>query len=238
VIVSEQHDILTHQQNQLRVLESLFTAGANHLSVGMEFFYRPSQPQVDQFVNGLIGEAEFLKSIEWGKAPFASYRPQVLFPRTHGGKTLALNASRSLTGRISKVGIAGLTDAERAQLPPNFTLGNAAYFERFQEVMSGHISKEALQRFFEAQSVWDETMAWTATEYLKEDPKQILVIIVGDFHAVYGGGLPDRLLARGAKKVVVVSQVHFDGVSESEAEKAMKPHEKWGPRADFIWVSR
>jgi uncharacterized iron-regulated protein len=80
-------------------------------------------------------------------------------------------------------------------------------------------------------------MAWVSTEYLRMHPEQILVIIVGDFHATYGGGLPDRLRARGAD-VLTISQVNLSGLSGDEENGEILPDEKFGPRAEYIWVSR
>ncbi len=237
-IVSEEHDLKAHHENQMAFLGELANQRLTPVSVGMEFFARPHQTFVDQYLAGTIAEPDFLKAVGWGGNTFANYRSQVLFPRDHAGTTLALNAARTLTGKISKVGIAGLTEKERAELPSGFTLGNAKYYERFRDTMKGHVPEEKIQRYFEAQSTWDETMAFTAAEFLKAHPKQRLVIIVGDFHAAYGGGLPDRLLARGVTQVLTLSQVNLAGLSSHEEDSLMKPRSDWGPRADFVWVSR
>lgn len=238
VIVSENHGYKPHHNNQLRVLQALDGAPHAKVSVGMEFFSWKKQPYVDQYVRGEVSEDEFLKLVEWGGDDFSNYRDQVLFPRDHNGETLALNAPRQLTARIAEVGLAGLTPRERTDLPPGLTLGRAEYFERFTEVMKDHVPADALSRYFEAQSVWDDTMAWVAMSHMVVNPDQILVIIVGDFHASYGGGLPDRLRARGAKKVVTISQVNLTDVSDEEASELLKPHAKWGPRGQFVWVER
>jgi uncharacterized iron-regulated protein len=91
--------------------------------------------------------------------------------------------------------------------------------------------------YFAAQSIWDDTMAWRAVEFLKLHPEQTLFIIVGEFHVQYGGGLPDRLRARGLKNVISLSLVNVDGMSADEEKVATEPTAD-GPRADFIWISR
>jgi uncharacterized iron-regulated protein len=238
VIVSETHNFKPHHQKQVEFLEALASSGKEKISVGMEFFAHGVQEAIDRFLDGTLPEADFLKEAQWGAGnPFENYRRQVLFPREHGGRTIGLNAARSFTGKISKVGLAGLSEEEKRELPPQFTLGNALYFERFKETMANHVPPEALNRYFEAQSVWDETMAWVSTEFLRTHPEQILVIITGDFHASYGGGLPDRLRARGAK-VVVVSQANLTDLSEDEERAEIEPDAKAGPRGEFVWVSR
>jgi uncharacterized iron-regulated protein len=123
-----------------------------------------------------------------------------------------------------------LTAEETALLPPNFELGNDHYYERFREVMKGHVPEEAIQNYFVAQSLWDETMAWKALESFQKHPRQTLMIIVGDFHVAWDGGLPHQLRRRGAQDLVVISQ------TRDLADVAIHP--KYGPRADFIWVSK
>lgn len=238
VIVSEMHGFEPHHDNQVLFLETLAQVGLAKISVGMEFFARGVQNFVDQFTAGLMGEADFLEAAGWGGIPFDYYRRQVLFPNGHGGRTIAINASRTLTGKISKVGLAGLSAEEKAELPPGFTLGNAGYRARFSETMQGHVPEVAIQRYFEAQSVWDEVMAYETTQFLRAHPDHVFVIIVGDFHAAYGGGLPDRLRARGASRVVTISQVNLDGLSTSEEDESVQPHSQWGARGDYVWVAR
>jgi uncharacterized iron-regulated protein len=233
LIISEQHDSAAHHQNQIQFLEKMSEL---KVSVGLEFFEWPYQGDVDRYVSGQLAENEFLAKIGWGALSFDFYRAQALFGPAHGGFTVAINAPRSLTGRISKVGLSGLNEAERDLLPLNFQLGNQKYFERFEDVMAGHVSPEALLRYFEAQSVWDDTMANQSARFLATHPEQRLVILVGDFHAQYGGGLPDRLRARNVR-VKVISQVPVSGMSEVERQAALGVHPKWGARAEYVWAT-
>jgi uncharacterized iron-regulated protein len=100
----------------------------------------------------------------------------------------------------------------------------------------GHIPEQAILRYFTAQSIWDETMSWQAVEFLRKNPSHVLVIIVGDFHAQYGGGLPDKLRQRGLTKIITFSQVNLTELTPEEQAAEMEPHPTYGPRADFIWV--
>lgn len=237
VIVSENHGFEPHHRRQVEVLEKLKAAGLR-VSVGMEFFYRGQQSQVDDFLLGRVAEADFLKAIGWGGTPFSMYREQVLFPLSAGGWTVALNAPRALTSAIAKKGLAGLMPEERAQLPADFSRGSAGYFERFKAVMGDHVPQTMLERYFEAQSAWDEVMAIEAIEYLRGQPDHTLVIIVGDFHAAYGGGLGDRLKARGLAPKATISQVNSNDYDPTRVGDAIRPHTVYGPRGDAVWVAR
>lgn len=153
---------------------------------------------------------------------------------------MALNAPEQVTRALAERGLDGLSDEERGLLPPGFTPGSTAYFERFAREVQQHgpMSESTVRTFFAAQSAWDDTMAWQAARFLAAHPEQVLVIIVGDFHASFGGGLPDRLWARGVTKTVVISQVDARGLDEAALRALLVPDSQYGPRADFIWVTR
>lgn len=237
VIISELHDNISHHQNQLEALIKIKSKGFDNLSLGMEFFNYTHQSFVDDFLDGLLQEKDFLEIVTWPGDNWESYRPIVLFPRQTLGKTLALNLPRSITQKVAQNGLQALLPNEIQQLPPNWSLGNSHYFERFKRLMEeSHIPETSLMRYFTAQSLWDETMAWRAVKFMKENPEQILLIIVGDFHTSYGGGLPDKIRERGWKKMLCFSQVDLEGLSELEREEIMLPHPRYGTRSDFIWV--
>jgi uncharacterized iron-regulated protein len=239
VIVSEQHNVEVHHIDQLAVVQVLRRLGLP-VSVGFEFFAYPDQPGLDRYVRGEVEENEFLQAVGWAGDTFEWYRPLVLAPRDANGRARALNAPRQLARSLAQKGLEGLSDDERAWLPPNFQLGNPLYFERFAVGVRQHgpLPERAVQNFFAAQSAWDDTMAWQAVDYLRVYPEQILVIIVGDFHAAYGGGLPARLRERGATHVLVISQVNAFQLREADWETLLAPDPRYGVRADFIWLTR
>lgn len=237
VVLGEQHGTRIQAAQQLQVMEKLKESG-HFVSLGMEFFEYPKQSVVDAYRAGDMDEATFLTEVGWGQGfSYDAYRTQVQFPQVGSEYVIALNAPRSLTGRISRVGMVGLTDDEKKLLPPNWTLGNQKYFERFQTVMGNHVPPDAVARYFEAQSTWDDTMAWQAAEFLRTHPEQVLVIIVGEFHVQYGGGLPDRLKARGLE-VTTFSLVNLEGLTDDEQKSEVQPSSDYGSRADFVWTSK
>jgi uncharacterized iron-regulated protein len=229
LVVGEYHGYKPHHQNQRDLLAQLSGQGLS-FHLGMEFFTYTDQDRVDEFLDQKISEVDFLKSIGWGGISFDNYREQVWAPLRNQGRTFALNSPRSLTGKVSRFGIDALTPEERQLLPPNLTWGRAEYFERFRETMKDHAPVDAIERFFQAQSIWDDTMAWQAVEIMKRDPNHVLVIIVGDFHVSWYGGLPDRLKSRGITKLKVISQV--------ADIQDLNIHPTYGPRADYIWLSK
>lgn len=237
LIIGENHGFQVHQQQQVEIMATLRSLG-HKVSVGMEFFTYTDQPHVNNYLSGQLSEEAFLKAISWGGLSFDFYREQTLFPDgREGSQTLALNAPRSITGKVAKGGLEALTEEDRRLLPPQFTLGRDSYKERFLKMMPHIPSPEAGLRYFMAQSIWDDTMAWQASEFIARHPDQTLVIVVGEFHVQYGGGLPDRLRARSAVPLLTVSQINTAGLSADEIAKEVQASEQEGPRADLLWLA-
>lgn len=234
VVLGELHGQDLIATMQMQVLESLKKNGLS-VSVGMEFLEYPDQYFVDQYRAGKLAEVDFLKKIRWGSFPFSAYREQILFPQACGLATIALNAPRELTSKIAKSGWDSLSEDEKGMLPEDFTLGNEGYYKRFKEIMGSHVPESKIKNYFTAQSAWDETMAWKANQHLSAHPDQVLVIIVGEFHVRYGGGLPDRLKARGAQAVHTMTFVNTEGLALEERNAELLPSLKYGQRSDFIW---
>lgn len=237
LVLGELHGNKTHYLRQKAALSALAATGRCTVSVGLEFLAWVHQASVDEYFDGKLAEADFLKAVEWGGNPFSDYRDQALFSRQTGGRLIGLNAPRKLTGAISKRGVEGLTAEEVALMPPGFELGRKEYRERFDAIMGGHVPVQALDRYFAAQSTWDETMAWQVASYLGANPTHCVAVIVGDFHVNFGGGLPDRLRARGIVNVVTVSQVDTFSLTEPELTAELGPDPRYGDRADGIWLS-
>ena len=237
VVIGENHGLKTHQGQQLEILTHLRQRGLK-VSLGMEFFTYTFQSQVDQFLRKELAEVDFLKAIGWGSPDFSFYRDQVISADLSQGEgTYALNAPRSLTSQVSKQGLESLTPQMRALLPPNFTLGRESYKKRFLSYMPHLPTPEAGDRYFAAQSIWDDTMAWKAVEFLNAHPDQVLVIIVGEFHTQFGGGLPDRIMQRKpGTRVLTFTQFNTVGMADDEIVEEVKPSIEEGPRGQYLWL--
>ncbi len=226
-----------HHDNQVRLLNELRTysaANGTSVSVGMEFLTYTFQDSVDRFHSGQMSEVDFLAAVHWGGNPFEFYRSQILFQG--GGRTLALNIPAAIASRAAKVGPLGLTADERRFLPPVWQRGNAAYFERFKDIMGGHVPAEKLENYFWAQSLWDDTMAWKALEHRLALPKDILLIIVGQFHVRFGGGLPHELKVIGRAPVKSIVQIEASDWDPNTLNALVAPDVVYGEQADYIWV--
>ena len=240
LVIGELHGLKPIHDQQMSILKALRERGLK-IAVGMEFFNYTDQALVNEFRSGSLLEEDFKKAINWGGNDFSLYGPQLLF----GEAGFGINIPRSVTTQISKNGLASLTLEQQLLMPPNFTLGNEGYKRRFFDVMGGHVPPEKFINYFTAQSTWDETMAWQALNFVEKNPEYVYVIIVGEFHVAYGGGLPDRLRQRIERlncrlplEVKTISQIYTEGMTSEEILKEIAPSELDGARADFIFLSK
>lgn len=227
---------IRHHENQARWLEALRTSAAargSRLRLGLEFLTYPDQPYVDDYLAGRLSQTDFLKQVKWGANPFEAYdRLMQISILPSGLGTRALNIPKEISSKVAKVGPEGLSEKDLALLPPIWERGGPEYFERFASTMRGHVPEEKIERYFWAQSLWDDTMAWNATKNREAD--EIVNVIVGEFHVEFGHGLPARIRRYGASQVVTVLQ-HFVPKNESWPER-IEPDPQFGHRADYIYV--
>ncbi|WP_408648033.1 ChaN family lipoprotein [Thiocapsa bogorovii] len=200
VFVGESHDRYEDHLNQLAVIEGLHARG-KPLAIGMEFFQQPYQSAIDAYLAGDVDEAEFLRRTEYfdrWRFDYRLYRPILRFAREHGIPVIALNLEAELTRRVGEVGIAGLTEAERARIPAEIDRSDPTYRERIEAVFAMHPSErqQDVENFLEVQLLWDEGMAERAAVYLEENPERTFVVLAGSGHVEYGQGIPSRLTRR------------------------------------------
>jgi len=237
LLLGENHGLAAHRDQHIEILNHLRAAGLK-VSVGLEFINYTDQTYIDLYRVGQLNEDAFLQNIKWGGFGFEFYKSQLNFPIIENGeKSLGLNIPRSVISKISKNGLAGLNEVDLKIMPPNFQIGRDSYKARFMAIAGSHCKVPA--NCFASQSAWDDTMAWQAVKFIEQNPEQVLVIVIGEFHVQYGGGTPNRILVRKPEaQLVTLSQVWAEGMTHDEIQQALQPSPLEGPRADFIWVSK
>ena len=80
------------------------------------------------------------------------------------------------------------------------------YRERLKKIFKLHKSPEKLnfENFSQSQILWDETMAHSIAEYLKEQPDSQMVVLAGVGHIVYASGIPSRVYRLNKKDYVTL----------------------------------
>lgn len=244
IVMGETHDDAVEHANQVRFMESLISQNLRKqgpiVSTGLEFLEYPFQNVVDSYVAGEISDQDFIKNTHWTDPHFDMYQKQILDPVKNGGKTYALNLPADVAHAISENGVSKLPLELSKFLPPDFHLGSPEYKKRLIETLNfvhPESTLGAYDRFFEAMCAWDDTMAWNVAKAHEQNPNQILIVIVGSFHANYGGGIQARMRARGIKDILTIHQYNVTGQSLIDLKSALTPDPNYGVITDLVWVT-
>lgn len=242
VFVGETHTRYDHHLVQLEVLKFLHRKYGD-VALGVEWFQFPFQPVIDAYVAGDITEAQMLERTgyfdRW-RFDYRLYRPILRYARDAHIPIVALNAPAELTGKIGQAGLAGLSAAERARLPGEFSPAGEAYRVRVREAFDAHPHRQqAFDHFFEVMQTWDETMARSVADHLGAHPGRRMVVLAGSGHVMYGEGIPDRVERRtGIRGTRLLVGAEHAGVPEVadyivlSAEQALPPAARLGVMLD------
>lgn len=207
-LIGESHDQFAHHENQLEFIRQLTESGRD-LAIGLEMFQRPFQKVLDGYLSGDISQAEMLKKSEYydrWRFDFRLYKRIIDYSKSNNIPLIALNLDTKITKKISSGGILSLSDEERAAIPQEIQYTGGIYKEYLQMIFNMHAGKRKFEHFYEAQLLWDETMAETAAEYIKANPDKTMVILAGNGHVRFGHGIADRVKRRTGLDYLTVLQ--------------------------------
>ncbi len=239
IFVGEQHDRFSHHLNQLRVIQALQTAGEK-IGVGMEMFQAPYQPVIDAYLAGEIDERTFLKRSDYyerWRYDYNLYKPILDFLKANRIPLVALNLPGDISRKTARDGIEGLTQKQREQVPGQMDFSDEHYREDLKQVFNLHGSETDLNEFnyfYQAQTLWDETMAASAAQFLKAHPDRKLVVLAGNGHLRYKYGIPQRLYRRSGQPFAVILQ--DDEIENGIADYVLLTTEIEGVRAPKLGV--
>ena len=208
IYIGEQHDQYSHHLIQLEVIRGLFRKNGR-IAIGMEMFQRHFQKVLDDYIRGTIEEREFLRSSEYFKQwgfNYNLYKDILRFAREENIPVVALNIRKEIVGKVAKGGIDFLTEEEKKELPESMDLTDGEYKERLKEVFEMHkgSGERPFTYFYQSQIIWDEIMAQTIYEFLKEHPEHQMVVLSGGGHITYGSGIPKRTYRRNSLDFAIV----------------------------------
>lgn len=238
VYVGETHNHPEHHEVQLAVLEALYEK--NHeIAIAFEMFPRPCQKAIDRYVKGETDVSTFLRESRYAQVwgyDFDFYRPLLDFAREHGLDAIALNAPQEVARKVSKEGLASLTDRERAGVAAEVDLDDERHRKRVLDALqSAHpIKDEAqLQRYYEGMVLWDETMAESVARYMDERGSDEVQVIVyaGCGHVEDRNGIPGRVHRRNDLPFLTVLPTEVEDPAKIESKDVSKR------RGDFVWFT-
>jgi uncharacterized iron-regulated protein len=229
IFVGEAHDNADHHLIQVQILQAVASRSLS-LAMGMEFFQKHQQPIVDRYIQGGSTEQEFLDAVEWKKTwgfDYHFYRPIMQFAQERRYRVLAINAPNNMVRKVARTGLKSLEPSERDQLPKEIDLTQDRHRAFLQEIYKEHSPRDLKDFgfFYEAQCVWEETMADTLAEHLKSS-KGRLIAFTGNGHIVNKFGIPDRTVRRVPASMVTVMPYPLNG--KETIEQGI---------ADYVWFT-
>lgn len=235
VFVGERHTRYDHHLIQLEIIRRLHRVQPQ-LAIGMESFQQPFQRFLDDYVSGVIDEQEMLRATQYFQRWHLDYRlyaPILRYAREHRLPVVALNPPVELTRKVGRVGLKGLSEAERARLPTEIDRSDAAYEARLKTVFEHHPNNDGQEfmHFLEVQLLWDEGMAERAADFLQENPDRHMVIVAGSGHLAYGSAIPARLTRRLETSTAIVLNSWEGPIKPGLADYLLFPEEQSLPPA-------
>jgi len=234
VYVGERHDQPSDHAVQYAILRRLHRDEPS-LAIGMEMFQIPFQKVLDKWSAGLIDETVLRRDTEYDKRwgfDFSMYRPILEYARNQGIEVVALSVAGEVAYAVAKHGLDSLSP-EQAKALPELDLSNEQHRALFDAEFdpAEHAVEGAVDRYYQAQVLWDETMGARVAETLdRPDGPAKMLVFAGRVHVEQGLGVPDRAAKRGAAPYAVVLPV-----TDKELKAELKrPREERS--ADFFWV--
>jgi uncharacterized iron-regulated protein len=236
IYLGETHNKPQDHAAQLQIIQALHQRNPR-IAIAMEMFQRPFQSFIDRYLADNINEEDLRDRTEfderWG-FPWEYYAPFVRFAKANRLPVVALNAPTEIVRQVARRGLERLSRDERRYLPPlsEIRTDDADYRQVMQELYEQHHkgkgNSRSFERFFQAQVVWDETMADKIVRFLQANPDYQVVVLAGKGHVAYGYGIPNRVARR------------VDGIVQRTI--LLNPAEDTPPRnntpaADFFWFT-
>ena len=193
IYIGETHDNLEAHRAQLEVIEQLAKKFPGKISVGMEMFRQSAQTDLDLWQKGDLPQAEFktLFHKNWGPG-FKLYQPIFDFVKENSIPLIGLKSSRETEALFRKKGMKASPESF-----PEIDESDIHHKAFSMSIFGGHADHaEALIKPYQMLLLWEEAMAQTVAEFLKNNADGKLVVLAGGFHVQYGFGVPKRAFRR------------------------------------------
>lgn len=238
IYIGESHDRFEHHRVQFEIIQALHRSNAR-IAIGMEMFQEPFQGVLDDYISKTIDEPAFLKKSEYFKRwgfDYNLYRDILHYARAYAIPVIALNTDRDIVAAVSEKGIQALSDEQRGLLPEYIDLSNDEYKERLKEFFEQHgqSSQRNFDFFYQAQIIWDETMAQNLNAYIREHPDYAVVVLAGIGHMAFGSGIPERAFRLNGRPYAII--LNGEHPEQGIADYLLYPSELNAPESPQLMV--
>ncbi len=228
----EDHNDSIGHYLETEIFKKLSTAYPNKTALSLEMFHTDVQPEVDEYLAGLISEKNFIKEGRaWGN--YKDYKPLIEYAKANNIKVIAANAATRYSNAVTMGGLKVLENFPKTSfsfLPPApIDTAQGRYYEKFIETMGGH--GMGSMKIYQTQNLWDATMAWSINKFLKSNKGIKVLQLNGRFHSDEKLGTVAKLLKANPKvKILNIS-------SFSDTGFALPDWNKFKTLGDYIIIT-
>ena len=217
VFLGENHDDATAHGLQLEIFKRAVEkySAQRKVVLSLEMFERDVQIVLDEYLKNLITEKKFLDdSRPWGNYK-TDYRPLIELAKEQKLDVIAANAPRRYVNMVSRLGRDALNqlapETKKWLAPLPYGEPSQAYGDKFNALM-GKMSEAnmGLNKILASQSLWDATMAFSISEFIKKTKNPLVVHLNGAFHTENRLGTVEHLLKYNPKARVLVVTMRYE----------------------------
>ena len=227
VFLGENHDDATAHALQLEIFKSVVEkyAARRKVALSLEMFERDVQVVLDEYLKNLITEKKFLDDSRPWKNYQTDYRPLLELAKDRRLDVIAANAPRRYVNMVSRLGRDSLNqlspESKKWLAPLPYGEPSQAYGDKFNALMGKMPEANmGLNKILASQSLWDATMAFSISEYLKNTTNPLVVHLNGAFHTENRLGTVEHLLKYSPKtRVLVVTMRYEDAFTQFDKVK-------------------
>lgn len=226
VVIGEYHGNHASHLLEMQILAGLYRQNPQ-LLLSMEMFNRDQQNILNDYLDGLIGEAYLVDEAPAWSNYVASYRPLVEFAKSHFIDVIAANASADTVRCIGREGesyTGKLSDDEKLQIARQPFAEIPGYKKPFYDFLEQTRPLPAARKHnsYLAQITRDNTMAESIYQAWLNHPNHQIVHINGTFHSQNHLGTVAALKRLNPNlNIQVITPVHveeFNGLDKLNLE--------------------
>lgn len=226
VFFGEEHNDSVAHYLQNELLKGLYNSYGDKTTLSMEMFETDCQVVLDEYLQGLIREKNFMKEARsWSN--YRDYKPMIEFAKEKKLKVVAGNAPAryvNIAARKGRNALNGLSATAKTFLPPlPYDTATGAYYEKFTGLMAdgtnaGITTKDTTKKaaqvassmmppfIVHSQSLWDAAMAYSISKVFRENKNAKVLQLNGRFHSDEGFGAVTQLKKYNPKlRILVIS---------------------------------
>jgi len=217
----EDHNDSIGHYLEAEIFKQLSAKYPQKTALSLEMFTTDVQPEIDEYLAGLISEKNFIKEARaWGN--YKDYKPLIEYAKQHQLKVIAANAATRYSNAVTMGGLKVLENFPKISfkfLPPlPIDTAQGRYYEKFNETLGGH--NMGTMKIYQTQNLWDATMAWSINKFVKVNKGIKVMQLNGRFHSDEKLGTLGKLAKANPRlKILNISSFSDESFANPDWEK-------------------